>query len=75
VLEECHPPSSSSTPTAAAKDGGVLLYNTNNNSMTRTPPAELNGQMVQPATEAFPAKSSQKSLRYNFSKYKDKKIG
>jgi hypothetical protein len=54
------------------KDGGVLLYNTNNNSMTRTPPAELNGQIVQPATEAFPAKSNQKSLRYHFSKYKDK---
>jgi hypothetical protein len=28
--------------------------------------------MVQPATEAFPAKSSQKSLRYHFSNYKDK---
>jgi hypothetical protein len=27
-------------------------------------PVELGGRMVQPATKAFPAKSSQKSLKY-----------
>jgi hypothetical protein len=47
-----------------SKDGGLLSEDTDTSSLPHTMPAELSERMVQPATKAFPAKSSQKSLKY-----------